>query len=219
MSLAAYALTTVAKVQAIVGSGFTDAKCELAINAVSQGMAKYTGRTWEQGSTVEFHKGHGQELLQLKRGAITAVSSVYIYDDAQTVAILDGSVTPGQINGLTVYRTAENDARGVLQRFAGWPIGFGSWGDLTGQPNLQNRATNIRVAYTGGYTTGSTVPYDLEQACLFEVCHRLLSPVGGLRSERTPGGWSQTWEPGRGSGGEWSERTTLALDDYKLDWF
>lgn len=216
MSLAAYALTSVESVQAILGTGFSTAKCQLAINAVSQGMAKYTGRTWEQGTATEFHKGHGQELLVLKRPLITAVSSVYINDDAQTLATLDNTVTPGQINGLTVYRTAENDARGVLQRFSGWPIGHGAWGDLTGQPNLNDRATNIRVVYTGGF---GTVPYDLQQACLFEVCSTLSRPVGGLRSERTPGGWSQTWEPGRGSGGEfssWSERT---LDDYKREWF
>lgn len=222
MALADYALTQVATVQAILGTGFSTARCELAINAVSKDMAQYCGRAWEAGtSIVEFHRGHGQNLLRLKRLAITAVSSVYLWDTQLTVATLDSTITPGQIDLNKVYRTTENDAMGVLQRFGGWPMGLSSWGDLTGQPNYspEARATNIRVVYNGGYTTGSNVPPDLEQACLYEAVHRLSRPVGGLQSERTPGGWQQSWAAGKGSDGKLSEWTESVLDSYRLDWF
>lgn len=210
MSLSAAALTTVANLQAVVGSGITTARCELVIEAVSRAFATYCGRTFEYGATVtEFHQGNGQQRLWLRRRNITAVASVYIWSDLQTVASMD-SVLPGALVAETVYRTSDNDEQGVLYRAGGWPIAAGVWGDLTGQPNLSQRAENIRVVYSGGY---STIPYDLQQACIRECAAQISRPVPGLTSERTPGGWAQSW----GSQGEGFSRETVAvLDSYRL---
>ena len=212
MSLSAAALTTVANLQAVVGTGIPTARCELVIEAVSRAFATYCGRTFEYGASItEFHAGNGQTRLWLKRRNITAVASVYIWSDLQTVASMD-SVLPGALVAETVYRTAANDEQGVLYRAGGWPIACGSWGDLTGQPNFADRSENIRVVYSGGY---ETIPYDLQQACIRECAGQIQRPVGGLISERTPGNWSQTWAQGGGVEG-FSRETVAVLDSYRL---
>lgn len=221
MSLSAAALTTVAKVQAIVGSGVATARCESVIEAVSEDIANYTGRILQYADTVtEFHKGTGQENLYLRRRNITAVASVYIGDTAQTVANID-SVTPGSLNYETVYRNTENDGLGVLLRLGKWPIACGIWGDLTSQPNLSQRGLNIRVVYSGGYITPNqagtrTLPYTIEEACIGEAAYRISGPLRGLVSERTPGGWAQTWSAGKQSGGKLSQHSEDVLDSYRL---
>lgn len=221
MSLSSAALTTVAKVQAIVGSGVATSRVESVIEAVSEDIANYTGRILHQAATVtEFHKGNGQESLYLRRRAITAVASVYIGDTLQTVASMD-SVTPGSLAAETVYRTTENDEHGILTRLGGWPIACGVWGDLTGQPNLSSRGLNIRVVYTGGYVTpnqGGTrsLPWTIEEAAIGEAAYRISGPLRGLTSERTPGGWAQTWSPGKSSQGKLSQHSEDALDSYRL---
>lgn len=215
MSLSAAALTTVANLQAVVGSGISTSRCELAINAVSQAFAAYCGRTFQHDNNItEFHAGNGQERLWLRRRNITAVASVYIWSDAQTVASMD-SVLPGALVSETVYRTAEHDEQGVLYRAGRWPIAAGTWGDLTGQPNLSQRGTNIRVVYSGGY---STIPADLELACIRECTLQISRPVPGLTSERTPGGWSQTFGRAGASQeqGQFSPEVTAVLDSYRL---
>lgn len=212
MSLSAAALTTVANLQAIVGSGITTARCELVIEAVSRAFATYTGRTLHYETPVtEFHQGTGCERLYLRRRNITAVASVYIWSDLQTVASMD-SVLPGALVSETVYRNSANDEQGILYRAGGWPIAAGTWGDLTGQPNLSHRGTNIRVVYSGGY---QTIPYDLQQACLRECAAQISRPVAGLTSERTPGGWAQSWGSQGGAEG-FSRETVATLDTYRL---
>lgn len=217
MGLTAAALTTVANLQAVVGS-ITTARCELVIEAVSRAFATYTGRTLHYETPVtEFHQGNGQTRLYLRRRNITGVTSVYIWSDLQTVASMD-SVLPGALVAETVYRTAANDEQGVLYRAGGWPIACGSWGDLTGQPNLSDRAENIRVVYSGGY---STIPYDLQMACIRECTAQITRPVPGLVSERTPGGWAQTFGTSGRAGAsqessQFSAETIAVLDSYRL---
>lgn len=212
MSLSAAALTTVANLQAVVGSGVPTARCELVIDAVSRAFATYTGRTLHYETPItEFHAGNGQTRLYLRRRNITAVASVYIWSDLQTVASMD-SVLPGALVMETVYRTTANDEQGILYRPGGWPIAHGFWGDLTGQPNLLERGENIRVVYSGGY---STIPYDLQQACIRECATQISRPVAGLTSERTPGGWAQSWGSQSGAG-QFSTETIATLDAYRL---
>lgn len=233
MSLPTSALTTVAAVREIVGDAMGTGRIERSIQAVSTAMARYAGITWEYAaSIVEFHKGNGLCELYLGRRAVTSLTSVYIDSEAQTLATLDsGSLTPADINTSTVYRTTSGDELGVLLRYGGWPIASGVWGDLTGQPNIspEARGTNIRVVYAGGYVTPNGVgtrnlPYDLEEACIREVASHLMRPVGGLVSERTPGGWSQTWgtsnrQGARDESGSFSADTMAILDTYRRQWF
>ena len=228
MSLATFALTSVANVREVVGSAVDTDRIERAIMAVSEAFAKYTGRDLHYGASVtEFHVGHAQEDLYLRRRAIVSVSSVYIYSEAQTVATID-SVLPGALVMETVYRSDALDALGVLKRFGRWPIGCSTWGDLTGQPNLTDRSPNIRVVYTGGYITPQqatdgvgtrTLPYDLEEACIREATGRLTRPTPGLKAERTPGGWSQSWGPDGASASIFGADTIAVLDNYRLGWF
>lgn len=226
MSLLASALTTVAAVREIVGTAPDTATIERAIQAVSNSFAKECGRVFEFGaSIVEFHKGHGCEDLYLRRRGVTAVANVYISDTLQTVATLDATVTPGNLSYETVYRTTENDEKGILWRAGRWPLAAGTWGDLTGQPNISPsaRGTNIRVVYSGGYDTalsadGATLPADLEQACIAEVSYRLSKPTGGLVAERTPGGWSQQWGKPTAGGAGFLEGVDSVLSSYRLDW-
>ena len=230
MPLAAHALTTLASVQEVVGTAIDTDRIERAIMAVSEAFAKYTGRELHYGANVaDFLAGNGQEDLYLRRRAIVSVSSVYINSDAQTVATLDGSLLPGALVMETVYRSSTLDALGILKRFGRWPISCGVWGDLTGQPNLSDRGTNIRVVYSGGYITpqqatdgagARTLPYDIEEACIREVTGRLVRPTGNLVRGRTPGGWDQTWANGSaGSVNGFGPDTAALLDSYRLGWF
>jgi len=221
VSLAAHALTTVANVREVVGSAMDTDRIERAIMAVSEAFAKHTGRDLHYSATVtEFHAGTGTTKLYLNRRNITAVASVYIWSEVQTVATMD-SVLPGALVLETVYRTAANDAEGLLVRHGGWPIAAGSWPDLTGQPNLSHRGKNVRVVYSGGYVTPNQagtrdLPYDLEEACIREVTGRLTRPTPGLRAERTPGGWSQSWGTEGANPGAFGADTLAVLDAYRL---
>lgn len=231
MSLSAAALTTVAAVQDVIGTSAATARIERAIESVSRTMARYCGITFEYGSNItEWHVGEATRKLYLRRRAIASVASVYVMGTAQTIDVLDSSLTPDQVVSETVYRSDEWDAEGILYRPCGWPLCHAVWGDLTHQPAIgpDQRQMNLRVVYTGGYVTpqqnvdgvgARTLPYDLEDAVIREVADRVSRPIGSLVSERTPGGWSQTWAAGSGGDGiVFAADTMRVLADYRRDW-
>lgn len=187
MALAANALTTVAAVEVVVGDGtFVDARIEQLINAVSDAAEHHCGcsfgRTAVSTSDPEYYTGTGRSLLILDRRPIVSIQRIRI-DQSE---ITDYSRTP------------QYDKQGLLYRQAGWPRNVPIHGDLTSDPDVNLPKPNIDVAYTAGYILPQagvtrTLPYDLEQIVIDEVVRRLVRPNPGLKSERTPGGHSQTW--------------------------
>lgn len=122
------------------------------IKEVDAGVKSYLGRNVEQQTiTNEYHDGHGRQVLFLREWPVTAVSDVRVdaagYAGQGTNSPFDSDSALTQGEDFFMRRTDESEHNvGELIRIGrGWQEGIG----------------NIRVAYTGGY---STVPLDLELA-------------------------------------------------------
>lgn len=156
------------------------------INAVSAAVERYLGRQLALAqvttSAPEYYQGTGKPTLHLRRWPIVSVERVRI----------DGAA-------ITDYDlTADLKRQGMLYRAGLWPIRAGHHPDVTGDWDPSNlRGYPIDVAYTAGYklpADGSRdLPYDIEEAAIRTAMGILARPVPGLTAERTPGGWSQTW--------------------------
>lgn len=148
-------LTTLANIKeqlGIVGTSttFPDAYLNNVIARASHTIERLCGRALVSASYTEYVDGDGTKFLNLRRGpfpttaGVTSVSSITYSSTASETA--------------TAVATGDYFLRGVLTD--GWYLksylesNGGTWS--TGQ-------RNYKVVYTAGF---STVPYDLEQACL-----------------------------------------------------
>ena len=140
------------------------------------------GRTVVTAVYTEFYDGDGTTCINLRQGPVTSVSSLeYVsYDGAG-----GSSLTAYTANGDFFLRGDETNFR-----LPGYLEFYGS--------NLTNGQQNYKVVYTAGY---SSVPYDIEQACLHAAVW--------FRNER-----KDTGSSGRDVGdGSLSLRENTKLDD------
>lgn len=162
----------------------SDTEVDRLVSIATKEIEGYLQRPLEE-QTVTFTlvSGDGSEWLTLKHYPITAVASVTINDEVQTVDTVTSS-TPLPLESQTVWRTPDSDLAGQLYRAAGWP-GY-----------------DFKIAYTGGYTS-STVPADLREA-IYKVLRTMLASdqmdtvatgKGALKREATVAGWDREWYP------------------------
>lgn len=187
MSLIPHALTTVAAVQEIVGSAFSQGRIEQQINSATELFERYCGRRFQKRTDiVEWVRGNGRWLLPVRNYPILAVTEIQV----------DGAA-------VTDYSLGEDAREGLIYRAGTWPLCVALVNDLAGGPDMNSRSENIRVTYTAGYVLSGaerTLPYDLEQACIDLVIRRLVNPLPGLDQERTAAGHSTTWRRPTASG-------------------
>ena len=159
MALTTGALTTVAQVKAlatdkdIIPAGH-DALIEFLIEAMSDRIEQYLGRTLERKAYVENYVGHGRQYLLLKQWPIVSVT--YIKDGGSTVAAADYTVLSEE---------------GMVFKESGWTGGALELKALAlGEVHPNAVKFNLEVSYTSGYVTPNmagtrNLPYDIELAC------------------------------------------------------
>lgn len=187
MALRANALTTLdaCKIQLDIPTSNTaqDALLERYINSASQQIERYCDRSFISESKTEFYDGTRSNELLLRRSPVSAVSLVAV-DSERTF----GSDT---VLVASTYAVVGDVA---LRRHSG------TWG---------KGSQNIKVTYTAGY---STIPADLEDACILLVEHRYR-----MRGDRRLGRSSQ------GKQGEsisyiadWPQEVLSILENYRI---
>jgi hypothetical protein len=195
--LASNALTTYARAKAelqaiAAGATFSDETnqnaVELLINAVSDAVEAYCGRTFGKGTVSgEKHAATRDERLWLRRPPVSGTPTVTVDGSAVT----DFSV--------------EDAASGCLWRDAGWggegyqhaPV-YGSGGDVLGSVSgatiPRSGEKIVSAGYTGGYIlpTASSgtrdLPWAIELVVLRAVCLAWRLRQGGFAAPPEPGG-------------------------------
>jgi len=163
MALDQYALTTrevvhshrIANGERLNTTPETNNLIDNLINAVSARFESYCDRKFKSRDYTEYQDGKGLDVLYPKQYPITSVSG--IYDDSNWEW---GAAT--LVSG-TEYRI-KNDNCVVFKSSAS---------------ALGDYSQNVKIVYTGGY---STIPYDLENACVNEVL-RALGKIENLELE------------------------------------
>lgn len=178
-------LVTIAEAKAAVPqlADRSDADIEAIIDLVVWSIQDHIQRPLEQITKTDLYITKRQvydHLVFLDHYPITAVTSVIVQDEQQTI----GTVAPGllPLEYRTVWRTPETDKFGILARYAGWP------------------SEGFFVSYTGGYTA-ETLPLPIRDAIWKVIYTNLASGAldvaalsgGQLRRERTTQGWEREY--------------------------
>lgn len=144
-----------------------DAVIDALILQCQARIETWCGRKFDAANFTDYLMGTGNAYLPLRQRPINSVASVYedryAYwgqaDDAFAAATL---LTAG--TDYAIVKDSEGvGASGMLARIgAAWarPVEWRG-GQITSQPGSTG---NIKVTYNAGF---STIPYDLQQACLF----------------------------------------------------
>lgn len=182
MSVAANALTTLATVleelELARDAGTRDARLERYINAASDFVASFCGRSFHRSDNIaEDIAGTGRTLIAVSRRPIVAIDSITIDDGAiaaSTYSIHDAAL-------------------GTIFRATGWPWEAASMPGLSYAPVPGTEEKTITVTYDGGYVTPAqaeqglfsaaarTLPYDLEDAVVQLVVTRWQSRGHNMR--------------------------------------
>jgi hypothetical protein len=115
-----------------------DSKIERLINAASQFCMTYCDRKFVSASHTEYFHGRRQNFIMPRQWPVTAVASLKVHQDRDWSA--SSALVPA-----ADYVIADEGTSIYYEGY--FPNGF----------------SNVQLVYTGGYTT---IPYDLEQACL-----------------------------------------------------
>jgi len=150
MSIDTYALTSREAVHAYrIANGErlnttpeTNTLIDNLINAVSARFESYCDRKFKSREYTEYHDGGGHSVLYPDQYPITSISG--IYDDSNWSWAESSKIDSTQ------YRIVGDNS-----------IVFKSTANVMG-----DYRQNIKLIYTAGY---STLPYDLENACILEI--------------------------------------------------
>lgn len=158
MALEAYALTTLAKLNELIGTSYSaDQRGDDLINAASEAIMQYCDREFARTvGKVEKLAGFDGNYLFLSLNPVESIASV-------------------TFDGLAVAASEyELDAKaGSLYRAAGWAWTVGGALSIEPYPLPGSEQKVIAVTYTGGYAMPPNrspgtfkLPFALEQACL-----------------------------------------------------
>jgi hypothetical protein len=175
-TLASNALTTRSKVYTFrqldgkqaEGTSDFNLMVDYCINAISEGFENYCQRTFALTTHTETYNGAGAEFLYTNNYPITSVSG--LYDDESWGW---GSDTAFAANDYKI----SNDKKSIRLYDS---IFF-------------DEEENVKIIYTAGY---STIPADLETACIMEVCRmidKFMMKTYDVQGNSNAGGDSQTF--------------------------
>lgn len=222
--LKSHALTTIERALEALGLVASDTPTvERLINAASSSIARELGRTVERGTIVEECMGRDAAILVLGRPPITTIN---------WVAPITGSGGTDTALETTGYRVVDSDA-GFLRRLgAHWTSEYMAHGGILGYPVEGSEVANWAVSYEGGWITpwqahpaypggslgASTLPDDLEEACLATVRARWfeLRRDPFLLSQKL-GDESLTYRSNAGSDSDLPDAVRAILARYTLD--
>lgn len=221
----ANALTTYSAVNAAAATGVPQLRIEHLIEVVSSQIERECGRSfgYKQFSTSapESYYGVPENKLFLKRFPILAVEQVKINGSIVTDWTAD----------------AEQLEEGALFRLYGWPRYGLVYADLTADSDPKYQERPITVAYTGGFILpqfskkvdatnnpdglAATIPADLEEAAISSVLNLATrgTQPDNLKSETTPGGWSQTFDTSLNLRQVLTNTTLELIEPYRARWF
>jgi hypothetical protein len=149
-------LTTLAHVKEFLGiptaTTTDDTFLQNVITRISDDIEKECGRTFHASDLTEYYNGDGTDTLVLKNFPINSIAS--IHDDTDRVYGSDSLISASDY----IFYSDE----GMIQLDG-----------LTFMKGLRN----VKVVYNAGY---STIPTDLEKACIQRVCADYLEAKGGI---------------------------------------
>lgn len=150
------ALCTTANVKDYLGvTGSTDdTLIGTLITRAQAWMERYCNRVFEEAERTEIHNG-GSRTIQLKAFPVSSIASVSTLDNSGNATAMDSTIYRVNAESGVLSRTTETDDYYFADRITGI--------NELRSPRFPPGYQNIRVVYTGGY---STVPDDLVQACV-----------------------------------------------------
>jgi len=129
------------------------------ITRVSAEIEKRCNRSFHAATFTEYQKGNGTNRTYLKNWPINSVTSIHIDDDREWTAdmAVDAAdiIISNQNPGMIILDSGETFRKTVDQ------------------------IENVRIIYNAGY---STIPTDLEQACIEICCVRYIKSGGMINS-------------------------------------
>lgn len=132
---------------------------------------RYCGREFDSAVRDETYDSDGGEIIAVKSNPITTLTGVSLvsYDGTETDLTETTDYAVDMTNGLLYSRMSGADP---MDRFFGGGLGDGpAYYRTPTQFRWPPGTQNIRVQYTGGYTT---IPYDLRLAAILCVCDLFL---------------------------------------------
>ncbi len=164
-------LTSKANVKEYLGISGTDDDdfIDNLIDRASEAIESHCRREFNSEERTEYHDGRGSSRLVLKHRPVTAVAS--IYDD------LNRDFGSGTLISSSDYLVREDE--GIVE--------------FVSSSSFKDGRLNVKVTYTGGY---STIPTDLGQACIMLVAllyHRGKQGADGIKQESQAGAYSVTY--------------------------
>jgi len=182
---------------------------EFIINAISDDFEQYCDRVFREVTITDYELvGNDRSKIVLPQRPITSIDSVYLNG-----CLLEEKVDD-EYGGY--FRVNQTDAdAGVVTRQAGW------WAKtFVNNPLAQNRDydknnVNIKITYTGGY---STIPANLQMACLSECARQYDYEAGGYRnisSEKIQSVSQKFMDSDIDSSTGWTNKTMNTLNKYK----
>lgn len=212
MALIDAALTTLSDVETELGdTSPADAYIQRLINAVSEQIAAYCGRTFYYEEAIEEDvPGYGNTLIHVSRTPLLSIDSITF--EGSTVDSDDYSIYSADAGSIFTsygwYWTACSNTSPA-------PIGL-----------VGTEDKDYTVTYDGGYVTPQqaaddenltrSLPYDLEDACIREVVTRYRNKARDLSvtSEKL-GSAAVSYRDASGSAGFWSPGVKEVLDKYR----
>lgn len=159
-------LTVLATVKAELEITTTDddAFINTLIQQASAAIVSYCGREFAAEEVDETVKAYGTATLMVSRTPVTALTSISLDDGVSSVTIPAGDY---------VLEDAEG---GFIRSLVGtwtWTASQGS--GILARPVPGSEFQAYRVRYTGGYVLLTTLPHDVERACIDLVKHKYLA--------------------------------------------
>lgn len=157
------------------------------IQQASAAIVSYCGREFAAEEVDETVKAYGTATLMISRTPVTALS---------TVTLDDG------ISSVTVPRTdyaLEDAENGFIRSLVGpwkWTATQGT--GILARPVAGSEFQAYKVRYTGGYTLLTTLPHDVERACidLVKVKYLARGQAGNITEQEVPGVYRAEYAPG-----------------------
>jgi hypothetical protein len=204
------ALTNLAYVKSLLNTALTDTSQDpwllFLIDAASEVVTSYLGRSLESANYIEFYSGTGQTVLVLGKRPVTVVNNVWVDFNAGYGSNPAGAFTPDTLLTQGVDYALALDGQlpgtptpcsraGLLYRLKT------TWSEI-GRTYFPGKLTAeigpaqgcIKVDYVAGYPAGS-VPRDLQYAVAYLVAYmKRTLPLGAVLVEEKIGDYAYRLE-------------------------
>ena len=182
-------LTVLATVQAeleITGAA-DDGFINTLIQQASAAIVAYCGREFAAEEVDETVKAYGTATLMLSRTPVTTLTSVTLDDGVSSLTVPASDY---------MLEDAENGF--IRSLTGGWKWTAAQGAGIIARPVAGSEFQAYRIRYTGGYTLLTTLPHDVERACidLVKVKYLARGQGGNITEQEVPGVYRAEYAPG-----------------------